>query len=33
VIGARLARRVSDRALRVGIVTYGVAAAIWLFLR
>jgi uncharacterized membrane protein YfcA len=33
VIGARLARRVSDRALRVGIVTYGVVAAIWLFLR
>jgi len=33
VVGARLARRVSDRALRVGIVAYGVAAAIWLFLR
>jgi hypothetical protein len=24
---------VSDRVLRVGIVAYGVAAAIWLFLR
>jgi hypothetical protein len=24
---------VSDRALRVGIVAYGVATAIWLFLR
>ena len=33
LIGARLARRVSDRALRVGIVAYGVAAAFWLFLR
>jgi uncharacterized protein len=33
VIGARLAQKVSDRALRVGIVAYGVAAAIWLFLR
>jgi uncharacterized protein len=32
-VGARLARRVSDRALRVGIVTYGVACAIWLFVR
>jgi uncharacterized membrane protein YfcA len=33
VVGARLALRVSDRALRVGIVAFGVAAAIWLFLR
>lgn len=33
VVGARLAQRVSDRVLRVGIVAYGVAAAIWLFLR
>ena len=32
-IGARLAQRVSDRALRVGIVVYGIAAAIWLFVR
>ena len=32
-VGARLAQRVSDRVLRVGIITYGVAAAIWLFLR
>lgn len=32
-VGARLARRVSDRALRVGIVAYGVAAAIWLFVQ
>jgi uncharacterized protein len=32
-VGARLARRVSDRALRVGIVTYGVACTIWLFVR
>ncbi len=32
-IGARLARRVSDRTLRIGIVTYGIAAAIWLFMR
>jgi len=24
---------VSDRVLRVGIVVYGVAAAIWLFVR
>jgi uncharacterized membrane protein YfcA len=31
--GARLAQRASDRVLRVGIVTYGVAAAIWLFVR
>ena len=33
LLGARLARRVSDQVLRGGIVTYGVAAAIWLFLR
>ncbi len=33
MVGARLARRVSDRVLRGGIVAYGVAAAIWLFLR
>lgn len=32
-VGARLARRVSDRALRTGIVVYGVACAVWLFLR
>ena len=32
-VGARLARRVSDRALRVGIVTYGVGCAVWLFVR
>ena len=32
-VGARLARRVSDRALRVGIVTYGVACAVWLLVR
>ena len=32
-IGARLAQRVSDRWLRVGIVAYGLAAAIWLFVR
>jgi uncharacterized protein len=32
-VGVRLARRVSDRVLRVGIVTYGVAAAVWLFMR
>jgi uncharacterized protein len=32
-VGARLARGVSDRALRVGIVTYGVACAVWLFVR
>ena len=33
VVGARLAQRVSDSVLRGGIVAYGVAAAIWLFLR
>jgi uncharacterized protein len=33
VVGARLAQRVSDRVLRGVIVAYGVAAAIWLFLR
>jgi uncharacterized membrane protein YfcA len=32
-VGARLAQRVSDRVLRVGIVTYGVAAAVWLLVR
>jgi uncharacterized protein len=32
VVGARLAQKVSDRALRVGIVAHGVATAIWLFL-
>ncbi len=32
-VGARLAQKVSDRVLRAGIITYGVAAAIWLFLR
>jgi len=31
--GARLAKRVSDRVLRGGIVAYGVVAAVWLFLR
>lgn len=30
-VGAHLARRVSDRTLRVGIVLYGLAAALWLF--
>jgi len=33
VVGARIARRVSDRVLRGGIVAYGVVAAVWLFLR
>jgi uncharacterized membrane protein YfcA len=33
VVGARLARKVSDRVLRGGIVAYGVIAAAWLFLR
>jgi uncharacterized protein len=32
-VGVRLARRVSDRTLRVGIVAYGLAAAVWLFVR
>jgi uncharacterized protein len=32
-VGARLAKRVSDRLLRGGIVAYGVIAAVWLFLR
>ena len=32
-IGARLAQRMSDRALRAGIVAFGVVAAVWLFLR
>jgi hypothetical protein len=30
-IDACLAQRVSDGVLRVGIVAYGVAAAVWLF--
>jgi uncharacterized membrane protein YfcA len=33
LVGAHLAKRVSDRVLRGGIVTYGVVAAVWLFLR
>jgi uncharacterized membrane protein YfcA len=33
LVGARLARLVSDRVLRVGIVAYGVVAAVWLLLR
>jgi uncharacterized membrane protein YfcA len=33
LIGARLAKRVSDRVLRGTIVAYGVVAAVWLFLR
>ena len=33
LVGARLARRASDRVLRGGIVAYGVIAAVWLFLR
>jgi uncharacterized protein len=33
LVGARLARRVSDRVLRSGIVAYGVLAAVWLLLR
>ena len=32
-LGAGLARRLSDRALRTGIVAYGLAAAVWLFAR
>ncbi len=32
-VGARLAQRVSDRALRAGVVAYGLAATVWLFLR
>lgn len=32
-VGARLAQKVSDRVLRIGIIAYGVAAAVWLFLR
>lgn len=31
--GARLARRVRDQTLRVGIISYGLVAAIWLFLQ
>jgi uncharacterized membrane protein YfcA len=33
LVGARLAKRVSDRVLRGGIVAYGVATAVWLLLR
>jgi uncharacterized membrane protein YfcA len=33
LVGARLAKRVSDRVLRTGIVAYGVVAALWLLLR
>jgi uncharacterized membrane protein YfcA len=33
LVGARLAKLVSDRVLRVGIIIYGVVAAVWLFLR
>jgi uncharacterized protein len=33
VVGARLAKMVSDRVLRGAILAYGVAAAVWLFLR
>jgi uncharacterized membrane protein YfcA len=33
LVGARLAKRVSDRVLRGGIIAYGVAASVWLFLR
>lgn len=29
--GARLARKVEDRTLRVGIISYGLVAAVWLF--
>ena len=32
-VGARLAQRVSDRALRAGVVAYGLAATVWLFVR
>jgi uncharacterized membrane protein YfcA len=32
-VGARLAQRMSDRTLRVGIVAFGVLAAVWLFFR
>jgi uncharacterized protein len=32
-VGACLAQKVSDRVLRVGIVAYRVAAAVWHFLR
>jgi uncharacterized protein len=33
LVGVRLAKQVSDRVLRGGIVAYGVVAAVWLFLR
>ena len=32
-VGARLAQRVSDRTLRAGVVAYGLAATVWLFVR
>lgn len=32
-VGARLAQRASDRALRAGIIAFGIFAAVWLFLR
>jgi uncharacterized protein len=32
-IGVGLARRISDRALRVGIIVIGTAVAVWLFAR
>ena len=32
-VGVRFARRISDRALRLGIVVFGVAVAAWLFAR
>ena len=30
-MGAKLARKVKDRTLRIGIISYGLVAAIWLF--
>ncbi len=30
-LGAVLARKVKDRTLRIGIISYGLAAAVWLF--
>lgn len=32
-MGAKLARKVKDRTLRVGIISYGLVAAVWLFLQ
>jgi uncharacterized protein len=32
-VGVRFARRISDRALRVGVVVVGTAVAVWLFAR